>query len=77
MLFGCSAVVQLDNLMSRLSDCEHLKWPVTYEQGCGLEMPKDELLDHSCIKRLHSVVQQQQKQVAELEKTSAEHEPSW
>uniref|UniRef100_A0A7N9CDC1 E3 ubiquitin-protein ligase NRDP1 n=1 Tax=Macaca fascicularis TaxID=9541 RepID=A0A7N9CDC1_MACFA len=35
-VFGCSAVVRLDNLMSHLSDCEHNpKRPVTCEQGCG------------------------------------------
>ncbi|OBS71051.1 hypothetical protein A6R68_00438 [Neotoma lepida] len=73
-VFGCSAVVRLDNLMSHLSDCEHNpKRPVTCEQGCGLEMPKDELPNHNCIKHLRSVVQQQQTRIAELEKTSAEH----
>uniref|UniRef100_A0A8C0X1Q4 E3 ubiquitin-protein ligase NRDP1 n=1 Tax=Castor canadensis TaxID=51338 RepID=A0A8C0X1Q4_CASCN len=73
-VFGCSAIVRLDNLMSHLSDCEHNpKRPVTCEQGCGLEMPKDELPNHNCIKHLRSVVQQQQTRIAELEKTSAEH----
>ncbi|KAB0362869.1 E3 ubiquitin-protein ligase NRDP1 isoform X2 [Muntiacus reevesi] len=73
-VFGCSAIVRLDNLMSHLSDCEHNpKRPVTCEQGCGLEMPKDELPNHNCIKHLRSVVQQQQTRIAELEKASAEH----
>ncbi|CAM9947541.1 unnamed protein product, partial [Bubo scandiacus] len=73
-VFGCTAVVRLDNLMSHLNDCEHNpKRPVTCEQGCGLEMPKDELPNHNCIKHLRSVVQQQQTRIAELEKTSAEH----
>uniref|UniRef100_A0A803WGH5 E3 ubiquitin-protein ligase NRDP1 domain-containing protein n=1 Tax=Ficedula albicollis TaxID=59894 RepID=A0A803WGH5_FICAL len=39
----------------------------------SLEMPKDELPNHNCIKHLRSVVQQQQTRIAELEKTSAEH----
>ncbi|PKU28252.1 hypothetical protein llap_21444 [Limosa lapponica baueri] len=35
-VFGCTAVVRLDNLMSHLNDCEHNpKRPVTCEQGCG------------------------------------------
>ncbi|NWH89388.1 RNF41 ligase, partial [Aegithalos caudatus] len=38
-----------------------------------LEMPKDELPNHNCIKHLRSVVQQQQTRIAELEKSSAEH----
>lgn len=41
--------------------------------GGSLEMPKDELPNHNCIKHLRSVVQQQQTRIAELEKTSAEH----
>lgn len=41
--------------------------------GCSLEMPKDELPNHNCIKHLRTVVQQQQTRIAELEKASAEH----
>jgi E3 ubiquitin-protein ligase NRDP1 len=73
-VFGCSARVRLDNLMSHLSVCEYnLKQPVTCEQGCGLEIPKNELPNHNCIKHLRSVFQQQQTLISELEKTSAEH----
>ncbi|NWV57827.1 RNF41 ligase, partial [Daphoenositta chrysoptera] len=36
-VFGCTAVVRLDNLMAHLNDCEHNpKRPVTCEQGCGI-----------------------------------------
>lgn len=38
-----------------------------------LEMPKDEVANHNCIKHLRSVVQQQQTKIADLEKTAAEH----
>uniref|UniRef100_G1Q8D6 E3 ubiquitin-protein ligase NRDP1 n=1 Tax=Myotis lucifugus TaxID=59463 RepID=G1Q8D6_MYOLU len=73
-VFGCSAVVRLDNLRSHLSDCEHNpRRPVTCEQGDGLEMPKDELPSHRRIAHLRAVVQQQQARIAELEKTSADH----
>lgn len=41
--------------------------------ACRLEMPKDELPNHNCIKHLRSVVQQQQTKISELEKTVAEH----
>lgn len=41
--------------------------------SCSLEMPKDELPNHNCIKHLRSVVQQQQTKISELEKTVAEH----
>lgn len=40
---------------------------------CRLEMPKDEMPNHNCIKHLRSVVQQQQTKIADLEKTAAEH----
>lgn len=73
-VFGYSAAVRLDNLMSHLSDCEHNpEWSVTCEQGCSLEMPQDELPNHNCVKHLRSVVQQQQTCITELEKSSAEH----
>lgn len=44
-------------------------WPPSHR----LEMPKDELPNHNCIRHLRSVVQQQQGRIAELEKASAEH----
>ncbi|KAJ8390503.1 hypothetical protein AAFF_G00103000 [Aldrovandia affinis] len=73
-VFGCKAVLRLDQLQSHLKDCEHNpKRPVMCGEGCGLEMPKDELPNHNCIKHLRSVVQQQQSKIAELEKTAAEH----
>ncbi|KAM6925420.1 E3 ubiquitin-protein ligase NRDP1 [Xenentodon cancila] len=72
--FGCTATLRLDQLQSHLKDCEHNpKRPVTCEEGCGLEMPKDELPNHNCIKHLRTVVQQQQTKISELEKTVAEH----
>lgn len=42
-------------------------------RSCRLEMPKDELPNHNCIKHLRSVVQQQQTKISELEKTVTEH----
>lgn len=40
---------------------------------CRLEMPKDEMHGHNCIRHLRSVVQLQQGKIGELEKTAAEH----
>nr|XP_046197997.1 E3 ubiquitin-protein ligase NRDP1-like isoform X1 [Oncorhynchus gorbuscha]XP_046198000.1 E3 ubiquitin-protein ligase NRDP1-like isoform X1 [Oncorhynchus gorbuscha]XP_046198005.1 E3 ubiquitin-protein ligase NRDP1-like isoform X1 [Oncorhynchus gorbuscha]XP_046198006.1 E3 ubiquitin-protein ligase NRDP1-like isoform X1 [Oncorhynchus gorbuscha] len=72
--FGCTAVLRLDQLQSHLRDCQHNpKRPFQCEQGCGLEMPKDEVSSHNCIKHLRSVVQQQQGKVTDLDKTAAEH----
>ncbi|XP_054974397.1 E3 ubiquitin-protein ligase NRDP1-like [Sorex araneus] len=73
-VFGCSAVVRLDNLDAHLRDCEYNpKRPVACEQGCGLEMTQDELPSHHCVMHLSSTVQQQQGRLAELERTSAKH----
>lgn len=44
-----------------------------YDLPRRLEMPKDELPNHNCIKHLRSVVQQQQTKISELEKNVAEH----
>nr|XP_029520857.1 E3 ubiquitin-protein ligase NRDP1-like isoform X1 [Oncorhynchus nerka]XP_029520858.1 E3 ubiquitin-protein ligase NRDP1-like isoform X1 [Oncorhynchus nerka] len=72
--FGCPATLRLDQLQSHLKDCEHNpKRPVNCEEGCGLEMPKDEMCNHNCIKHLRGVVQQQQTKISELEKNAAEH----
>ncbi|XP_033367596.1 E3 ubiquitin-protein ligase NRDP1 [Parus major] len=50
-VFGCTAVVRLDNLMAHLNDCEHNpKRPVTCEQGCG-PIPKSHPKPHPCPRR--------------------------
>lgn len=36
-------------------------------------MPKDEVINHNCIKHLRSVVQLQQGKIADLERTAVEH----
>uniref|UniRef100_A0A5F8H873 E3 ubiquitin-protein ligase NRDP1 n=1 Tax=Monodelphis domestica TaxID=13616 RepID=A0A5F8H873_MONDO len=70
---GCSAILRLDSLMAHLTNCEHNpKCPLVCKHGCGLEMSKGELSNHNCIKYLHSMVQQQEMHIAELEKTSAQ-----
>ena len=55
-LYGCSAVVKLDSLSHHLKECEHNpKKPVPCSQGCGLTVPKDEMVNFlktSFIKRL-------------------------
>ncbi|CAL8235874.1 unnamed protein product [Boreogadus saida] len=72
--FGCVATLRLDQLQSHLKDCEHNpKRPVNCVEGCGLEMPKDEMSNHNCIKHLRSVVQQQATKISDLEKNVAEH----
>ncbi|KAM8968387.1 E3 ubiquitin-protein ligase NRDP1-like [Sarcophilus harrisii] len=70
---GCNAILRLDNLMAHLLNCEHSpKCPVACKHGCGLEMSNGELPNHNCIEHLHSMVQQQETHITELEKTSAE-----
>ena len=66
----------MNTLSASFCLCPHvpLNAPVLFfALGGSLEMPKDELPNHNCIKHLRSVVQQQQTRIAELEKTSAEH----
>lgn len=48
-------------------------WLLFLPLSGSLEMPKDELPNHNCIKHLRSVVQQQQTKISDLEKTVAEH----
>ena len=47
-LYGCSVVVKLDTLSHHLKECEHNpKKPVPCSQGCGLTVPKDEMVTES------------------------------
>ena len=44
-LYGCTVVVKLDILTMHLKECEHNpKKPVPCGQGCGLTVPKDEMV---------------------------------
>ena len=44
-LYGCTVVVKLDILALHLKECEHNpKKPVPCSQGCGLTVPKDEMV---------------------------------
>ena len=44
-LYGCTVVVKLDILAMHLKECEHNpKKPVPCSQGCGLTVPKDEMV---------------------------------
>ena len=48
-LYGCSVVVKLDTLSHHLKECEHNpKKPVPCSQGCGLTVPKDEMVRLRC-----------------------------
>ena len=43
--FGCEVVVKLDILAMHLKECEHNpKKPVPCALGCGLTVPKDEMV---------------------------------
>ncbi|XP_049622902.1 E3 ubiquitin-protein ligase NRDP1-like [Suncus etruscus] len=72
-VYGCRVVTRLDNLVAHFRDCEYNpKRPVTCDRGCNLVMANDELPQHNCIKHLHFQLEQQQKNISELEKISAE-----
>jgi len=58
--YGCSTVVKLDILNMHLKECEHNpKKPVACTLGCGLTVPKDEMVEHNCVKELRLVVRDQ------------------
>ncbi|XP_071941330.1 E3 ubiquitin-protein ligase NRDP1-like [Antedon mediterranea] len=61
VLFGCKKIVKLDTLTQHLDECEHNpKRPVQCESGCGMVIPKDELVDHNCVKELRHLIKEQQ-----------------
>ena len=54
-LYGCSVVVKLDSLSHHLKECEHNpKKPVPCSQGCGLTVPKDEMVSVVTIRHTAS-----------------------
>jgi len=58
--FGCEVVVKLDILAMHLKECEHNpKKPVPCALGCGLTVPKDEMVEHNCVRELRAVVRDQ------------------
>jgi len=58
--FGCDVVVKLDILAMHLKECEHNpKKPVPCALGCGLTVPKDEMVEHNCVRELRAVVKDQ------------------
>lgn len=66
--YGCSRVLKLDSLAAHLEECEHNpKRPLPCEQGCGLIIPKDELIDHNCVKELRSLIHSQQQKLNEFQ----------
>ncbi|MBN3297665.1 RNF41 ligase, partial [Amia calva] len=49
-VFGCKAVLRLDQLQSHLKDCEHNpKRPVMCEEGCGEKMGRINSCAWSCV----------------------------
>jgi E3 ubiquitin-protein ligase NRDP1 len=71
--FGCTTVVKLDALNTHLQECEfNPKKPIVCDKGCGLTMPKDELVNHNCVRELRALVQSQQNKIQNLESEASE-----
>ncbi len=70
--FGCGVVVKLDSLQSHLIECQYNpKQPVACERGCGLDVPKDEVPQHNCVRELHRLLKMESNEVEQL-KTKVE-----
>ena len=67
-LYGCSVVVKLDSLSHHLKECEHNpKKPVPCSQGCGLTVPKDEMVEHNCVRELRLLVRDQGESICKVQ----------
>jgi len=67
-LYGCSVVVKLDTLSHHLKECEHNpKKPVPCSQGCGLTVPKDEMVEHNCVRELRLLVRDQGETICKVQ----------
>jgi len=55
--FGCSTSIKLELLHNHLNDCPYNpKRPVACSQGCGIEVPLDEMQNHNCIQQLRNTL---------------------
>lgn len=60
-------ILKLDSLPSHLEECEHNpKRPVPCDKGCGFVIPKDEFIDHNCVRELRSLIHTQQQKLDDL-----------
>jgi len=64
---GCKTLVKLEALDQHTSVCSfNPKFPVLCRSGCGLQVPKDELQKHNCVKELRAIVTDQKCELSEL-----------
>lgn len=60
-------ILKLDSLPSHLEECEHNpKRPVPCDKGCGFVIPKDEFIDHNCVRELRTLIHTQQQKLDDL-----------
>lgn len=70
---GCMAVVRLDLINHHQTECDfNPKKPVPCTRGCGVVVPKDELVAHNCIRELRFLVNKQKVELDELKKYKVE-----
>ena len=61
-------MVKLDSLSIHLKECEHNpKKPVPCSQGCGLTVPKDEMVEHNCVRELRLLVRDQGESICKVQ----------
>jgi len=69
---GCEAIVRLDNLVEHSAQCEfNPKRPIPCE-SCEMEIPKNQIKNHNCIRDLRKQVLDLQTRVESLEKDKQE-----
>lgn len=71
---GCEVIVGLDALFSHQEECDfNPKKLVECAEGCGAIIPKDEIVAHSCVRELASIVKMQTAQIEQLVQNNNEY----
>jgi len=68
---GCQVFTRLDLHAGHVKDCKARL--VTCDKECGLEIPYDEIKDHSCVKYMRIRVENQDKKISEFERAAGEN----
>lgn len=66
--FGCGAIMKLDMLQHHLKECEfNPKRPVPCDKGCDLNVPKDEMEAHNCVRELRLLIRSQEQKLSDCQ----------
>ncbi|XP_017067964.1 E3 ubiquitin-protein ligase NRDP1 [Drosophila eugracilis] len=72
---GCAQLLALEDFRTHVATCEHNpKVVVQCNKGCGMKVPKDEMVNHNCVFELRELVEKLVKEVSDLKEKQVSQE---